>query len=460
MLYRKAKTTYKIISTERQQKYQKAEANAAKDHNPNPSHTHFSFPSVEMFNFWFLALLILQIYLTEEAVTGAVSIGGEVWITGGTPTTITTIPNPFGSSNYKLSNAYTALQAWKSAITNDPSGVLATWVGTNVCSYRGVFCAEPGDMSAELVVVGIDLNHASLQGSLVKELSLLSDLSILHLNTNRFSGTVPDSFKDLQNLSELDLSNNHFSGPFPLVTLQLPNLVYLDIRYNRFSGLIPEELFNRGLDAIFLNNNMFQGQIPQSLGNSPASVITFANNNLSGSIPASFGYMGPGIKEILFLNNQLTGCIPEGVGLLTDMEVLDVSHNALRGHLPDTLSCLSGVEVLNLAYNQLSGSLPDLVCSLKNLVNLTVSYNFFSGFNQDCSKLVFRNVGFDFSGNCIPGKNMQRPPPECSGIPGDLNCLRIPSRPLICGTMDQIPADANAISPRSYVFGPSMTGSP
>ncbi|XXG64318.1 hypothetical protein AAC387_Pa05g2303 [Persea americana] len=402
-----------------------------------------------MFKIWFLTLLILQIYFTEQAVITAASVGGG---------TTTTIPTPFGSSNPKLSNAYTALQAWKSAITGDPSGILKTWVGTNVCAYGGVFCAEAQDMSTELLVAGIDLNHASLQGSLVKELSLLSDLSILHLNSNRFSGTIPDSFRDLQNLSELDLSNNQFSGPFPLLTLQLPNLLYLDIRYNKFSGQIPEELFNRGLDAIFLNNNMFQGQIPQSLGNSPASVITLANNNLSGSIPASFGYMGPRIKEISFFNNHLTGCIPEGVGFLTDMEVLDVSHNALSGHLPDTLSCLSGVEVLNLAYNQLSGDLPDIVCSLKSLVNLTVSYNYFSGFSQECSKLVFRSVGFDFSGNCIPGKNMQRPPPECSEIPGDLNCLRVPSaKPLMCETMDQIPG---VIHPRSYVFGPSMTGSP
>lgn len=382
-----------------------------------------------MLKIWFLAVLTFQISSAEAA------IGGEVWISGGE----TGAQSPFGSSNSKLSNAYTALQAWKSAITQDPFGILDTWVGTNVCSYRGVFCTESQGMSTDLTVTGIDLNHASLQGSLVKELSLLSDLSIFHLNSNRFSGTVPGSFKDLVFLSELDLSNNQFSGPFPSVTLMLPRLLYLDIRFNNFSGQLPEELFTKFLDAIFLNNNMFEGQIPQSLGNSPASVITLANNRLSGSIPPSFAYMGPGIKEILFLNNHLTGCIPEGVGFLTEMEVLDVSHNSLTGHLPETISCLSGIEVLNLAYNQLSGVLPDLVCSLKNLANLTVSYNFFSGFSQECSKLFSR--GFDFSGNCIPGKNMQRPPPECSFIPGgDLSCFRIPSpKPMMCDSVNQRP---------------------
>ncbi|XP_010267100.1 PREDICTED: leucine-rich repeat extensin-like protein 4 [Nelumbo nucifera] len=410
---------------------------------------------------WFLALILLQIIPSKTAFTvgGGVSIGGgrggggSVWVGGGiNPRT------PSGSPNSRLSNAYTALQAWKSAITDDPLGILHSWVGNNVCSYKGVFCVDPQEeMSGApgLVVAGIDLNHANLQGTLVKELSLLSDLTLLHLNSNRFTGTVPDAFGDLSSLTELDLSNNHFSGPFPTVTLLIPNLIYLDLRFNYFSGPIPEELFNKRLDAIFLNNNQFEGQIPSNFGNSPASVINLANNKFSGNIPPSFGYMGTALKEVLFLNNQLTGCIPEGVGFLTQVEVMDVSFNSLTGHLPDSISCLNEIEVLNIAHNQLSGDLPDLVCSLRSLLNLTVSHNFFSGFSQECTKLFFRNVGFDFSGNCIPGKNMQRPQPECSVIPGDgLSCLRIPSpRPLVCGSIDQTPQVNPSTS--SYKLAPS-----
>ncbi|KAK9266630.1 hypothetical protein L1049_003582 [Liquidambar formosana] len=360
--------------------------------------------------------------------------GGGVWIGGGING-----QTPSGPPVSNLNNAYTALQAWKSAITDDPLGILATWVGSNVCSYRGVFCADPQEMSDSTgpVVAGIDLNHANLEGTLVKELSLLTDMSLLHLNSNRFSGTFPDSFRDLSSLQELDLSNNQFSGHFPTVTLLIPKLIYLDLRFNYFSGPIPDDVFNKNLDAIFLNNNQFEGQIPSNLGNSPASVINLANNKFSGNIPTSFGFMGTDLKEILLLNNQLTGCIPEGVGLLSQVQVLDVSFNSLMGHLPDSISCLDGIEVLNLQHNKLSGVLPDLVCSLRSLVNLTVAYNFFSGFSQECAKLLFRNVGFDFSLNCIPGKDEQRPQPECSVIPGGgLSCLRIPSvRPLVCGSL-------------------------
>nr|KYP61393.1 Uncharacterized protein At4g06744 family [Cajanus cajan] len=334
--------------------------------------------------------------------------GGVVWVGGGINS-----PEPPGSSVPKPEGAYTALQAWKCAITEDPLKILESWVGPNVCSYKGVFCANPQDemdASAFPVVAGIDLNHANLQGTLVKELSLLTDLSLFHLNSNRFTGTVPDAFRDLVFLEELDLSNNQLSGPFPAATLYMPGLIYLDLRFNYFSGALPQELFSKNLDAIFLNNNQFEGEIPQNLGGSPASVINLANNKLSGNIPAR---------------------------LFTEMQVLDVSFNSLTGHLPDTLSCLQDIEVLNVAHNKLSGELSDVVCSLRSLANLTVAYNFFSGFSQQCSRLFFRNVGFDFSLNCIPGRDMQRPQPECSVVPGgSLSCLRIPTpRPLVCGSM-------------------------
>jgi len=411
----------------------------------------------------FFLFLILHLATTKAGfgVGGSVGVGvgvggGVVWGVGGGNSNQN--PKSYESPTSKMDSAYTVLQAWKSAITDDPLKILDSWNGSNVCSYKGIFCANPENgitstsASTSVVLAGIDLNHANLQGTLVQELSLLTDMSLLHLNSNRFSGTVPETFKDLVSLQELDLSNNQLSGSFPLVTLYMPSLIYLDIRFNSFSGSLPQELFNKNLDAIFLNNNEFEGEIPTNLGNSPASVINLANNRLSGNIPASFGFMGSKIKEILFLNNQLTGCIPEGVGLFTEMEVLDVSFNLLMGHLPDTLSCLQNIEVLNLAHNQLSGELSDIICSLRSLANLTVAYNFFSGFSQQCSKLFFRNVGFDFSLNCIPGRNMQRPQPECSMIPGgSLSCLRIPTpKPLVCGSMSVSTSENARFSSQSH----------
>ncbi|XP_058070436.1 leucine-rich repeat extensin-like protein 4 [Magnolia sinica] len=378
-----------------------------------------------MQNRWFLCLLLHTLFTqpSSNLIEAVSKICRDEHI-------ITQSPLDF--SNSKLYNAHTALQAWKSSITSDPSKILDTWVGPNVCDYKGVFCSKlPGTFT--VAVAGIDLKDASLEGTIPKELSLLSDISFFHLNSNKFIGTVPDSFKDLQSLSELDLSNNNLSGPFPSATLLIPNLNYLDLRFNNFVGPIPEFLFTKGLDAIFLNDNMFDDHIPDSIGYSTASVITLANNKLTGRIPSTFGYtVSSGIHQILLMNNKLTGRIPEEIGFLTQLEVFDVSHNALSGQLPASISCLSRIEVLNLGHNRLCGVIPDLFCSLKFLTNLTVSFNFFYEITQGCKKLPSKNLGFDFSTNCISGIG-ERPQHECTNILDSVDCLRLPTpRSLPC----------------------------
>ncbi|KAK4778016.1 hypothetical protein SAY87_018203 [Trapa incisa] len=394
--------------------------------------------------------------------------GGGVWIGGGFDTPMAPSGSSGGGGGGGLDVAYRALQAWKASITGDPHGLLRSWVGPNVCSYKGVFCSstlqDEGGGRGGPFVVGIDLNRANLEGPLVEDLAALSSLTLLHLNSNQFSGTIPASFQALVSLQELDLSNNCLSGPFPSVILSMPSLVYLDLRFNGFSGPLPEDLFSRtGLDAILLNDNRFSGEIPESLLGTQASVINLANNQLYGSIPASFGLglATSRVREILLLNNRLIGCIPQGIGLLSDVEVFDVSRNSLTGHLPDTISCLDRIEVLNVGHNHLTGILPEMVCSLRSLLNLTLAYNFFSGFSQGCSRLLYRDVGFDFSANCIPERQLQRPPPECSASGGGigLSCLSVPAvEPIVCGAMGFLGRGIGGLS--SSTTDPPSTSSP
>lgn len=251
--------------------------------------------------------------------------------------------------NARLRAAYVALQTWKhTAIFSDPRNLTADWVGPGVCSYFGVFCApSPADPSL-LVVAGVDLNHADLAGYLPADLPQgLPDLALLHLNSNRFCGTVPDTFVHLRLLHELDLSNNRFVGPFPQVVLSLPSLRYLDLRFNDFEGPIPTQLFDRPLDAIFLNSNRLRDPIPSNLGDSPASVIVLANNRLGGCIPSSIGHMVDTLNQIVLINDNLTGCIPPQVGLLRHLTVFDVSFNNLLGPLPASVSAISDLEQLD-----------------------------------------------------------------------------------------------------------------
>ncbi|KAH7835705.1 hypothetical protein Vadar_029030 [Vaccinium darrowii] len=67
--------------------------------------------------------------------------------------------------------------------------------------------------------------------------------------------------QNLKLLFELDLSNNRLVGKFPYVVLKQPSLKYLGLRFNEFEGTVPKELFDRPLDAIFINHNHFQFEL-------------------------------------------------------------------------------------------------------------------------------------------------------------------------------------------------------
>ncbi|XAR57275.1 hypothetical protein NMG60_11025351 [Bertholletia excelsa] len=316
------------------------------------------------------------------------------------------IPNP------RLFNAYIALQAWKHAITSDPKGFTSSWYGPNVCDYKGVYCAPAPDDPHVITVAGIDLNHAGISGTLPEELGLLSDLALFHINSNFFCGTIPASFCKLKLLYELDVSNNLLAGKFPEVVLSLPSLKFLDIRFNHFEGNLPSSLFDKKLDALFINDNKFQTSLPENFGNSPVSVVVLANNNLNGCLPASIGNLGGTLNEIILMNAGLRGCLPPEIGALKEVTVFDVSSNAFTGGLPETIGAMRSLEQLNVARNKLSGEIPASICTLPRLENFTYSDNYFCTEPAVCLRLPNK----DDRRNCIPGRPAQRPPAECEAF--------------------------------------------
>ncbi|KAL6292051.1 hypothetical protein ACE6H2_000193 [Prunus campanulata] len=309
-------------------------------------------------------------------------------------------------SNPRLLQAYTALQAWKHVITSDPNNFTANWCGLQVCNYTGVYCAPALDDPHTITVAGIDLNHANIA-------------AIFHINSNRFCGTIPYSFRYLRLLHEFDISNNQFTGQFPSSVLYIPSLKYLDVRYNNFHGEVPSALFNLKLDALFLNNNRFQFSLPQNIGNSSLSVIVLANNDLKGCIPSSLANLKDTLNEVILINSGLRGCLPSNLGLLDKVRVLDISKNKLVGALPESMGGMKNLEQLNVAHNKLSGEVPASICSLPKLENFTYSYNYFCGEPPICIKLPEQ----DDRKNCIAYRPLQRSPQECATFYAHLvNC--------------------------------------
>ncbi|KAK7280452.1 hypothetical protein RJT34_25516 [Clitoria ternatea] len=173
---------------------------------------------------------------------------------------------------------FEALVAFKTA--SDTSKKLTTWNNsTNPCSWNGVSCIR--DRVSRLV-----LENLELQGSM-EPLTSLTQLRVLSLKGNRFSGHVPN-LSNLSALKLLFLSQNNFSGEFPVSVTSLFRLYRLDLSHNNFSGEIPATL-----------NHMTH-----------LLTLRLDGNNFSGHIP---GMNLPGLQDFNVSGNQLTGEIPKSL---------------------------------------------------------------------------------------------------------------------------------------------------
>ncbi|XP_062159824.1 uncharacterized protein At4g06744-like [Alnus glutinosa] len=314
----------------------------------------------------------------------------------------------------RLAVVYPVIQKFKSIITSDPLGITKSWVGSDICKYRGFYCENPPDNLSATALASIDFNGFQLGApTLDGFLDQLPDIALFHANSNNFSGTVSPNISKLPYLYELDISNNKFSGPFPTAVLFMNSLTFLDIRFNLFTGSVPPQVFTQNLDVLFINNNNFMQTLPDNLGSSHVLYLTLANNNFTGPIPGSIAKSLSFLTEVLFLNNQLTGCLPYEIGFLKEATVFDASNNQLTGPLPFSLGCLDKVEQLNFAGNLLSGMVPEVVCLLENLVNLSLADNYFMNVGPICRSLIERGV-LDISNNCIPDLPFQRSVAECA----------------------------------------------
>ncbi|GLT98236.1 hypothetical protein SLE2022_157500 [Rubroshorea leprosula] len=324
------------------------------------------------------------------------------------------VPEILTFLDQRLAIIYPIIQTFKTTITLDPFNITATWVGSDICSYKGFYCDHPPDNLTAVALASIDFNGFRLSApTLDGFIDQLPDLAVFHANSNNFSGTISPSIAKLPYLYELDLSNNNCFGPFPTAVLGMTGLSFLDIRFNMFTGAVPPAIFFQTLNVLFLNNNNFIQNLPVNLGASPVLYLTLANNKFTGQIPRSIANASSTLTEVLLLNNMLTGCLPYELGFLRELRLFDAGNNFLTGPLPCSLGCLKKIEILNLTGNLLYGQIPEVLCALGSLVNLSLSHNYFTQVGPFCRKLIKSGV-LDVSGNCIGGLPGQRSRHECA----------------------------------------------
>ncbi|KAL3501753.1 hypothetical protein ACH5RR_036202 [Cinchona calisaya] len=198
----------------------------------------------------------------------------------------------FNNLNAFQSPDLAPLLAFKSA--SDTSNTLSNWTSTtDPCFWPAISCVR--SRVIRLVLEGFNL------GGSFQPLTGLTELRILSLKYNRFSGPIPDLSK-LTSLKLLFLSHNAFSGEFPASVTSLTRLYRLDLSFNNLSGVIPASQVNRltHLLTLRLEGNGFSGQI-SGLNVPNLQDFNVSCNALSGQIPFSLS----GFPESAFWKNLL-----------------------------------------------------------------------------------------------------------------------------------------------------------
>lgn len=196
----------------------------------------------------------------------------------------------------------------------------------------------------------LQLSHNWLSGPLDELFGANPNhLVVVYLERNLFEGSFPDLNK-LTDLRVLAISNNRFSGTFPLLP---PNLEAFALNDNRFSG-----------DGISDWANF--------LRNSTVKYLDMSSNDLFSYVPYT-SLIGPELTYLSVANNRFVsdGLLPTITS--TALTGLDLSNATQQGSFPASL--FPSIIVLKLAQNAFSGDFD--IARLQSLTQLDLSENHF-----------------------------------------------------------------------------------
>lgn len=206
-----------------------------------------------------------------------------------------------------------------SAINLDARGITATIPSefgqlislTSLILSNNMFGgAVPAEVARLPLLQSINLNQNAFVGALP---SFQSTMTSIELQSNRFSGTIPDDyFAALSNLVLFDVSGNNLSGTIPSSISSATSLSTLDLSSNSFVGTMPPGLGAlKYLQYLYISSNRFVGTIPRSFASVDSSLVQvwMQQNDLSGTIPATFAEMKY-LDDFYVDGNLFTGTIP------------------------------------------------------------------------------------------------------------------------------------------------------
>ncbi|KAI3830982.1 hypothetical protein MKW92_011670 [Papaver armeniacum] len=274
------------------------------------------------------------------------------------------------------------------------------------------------------MLVSLSASMSSIQGYLPPSIYNLSWLQHLDLSDNNITSPIHSSISNLKNLNFLDLSGNNFQGPIPSsiceivslrrlfrvsknsieVNVSLVSLINkfhlstLDLTSNRLTIDTNENLHldasNPELEILALGSCNLK-VFPTFICNlTQLKVLNLSHNNLTGVIPSCI-FKLENLVYVDLSNNKLGSPLPlPPLGVRS----FDLSHNKLDGEISLEIGeRLSSSRYIGLKDNQLSGSIPSSICSQQVPASIDLSDNKFSGNIPStigyCTSLFSLNLG-------------------------------------------------------------------
>ncbi|XP_042483540.1 LRR receptor-like serine/threonine-protein kinase EFR [Macadamia integrifolia] len=309
-------------------------------------------------------------------------------------------------------------------------------IGKNLC---GIGEADDLDFVNSLVnctnIRHLDLPHNRFEGRLPNfKANLSTQLSVLLLQGNQISGTIPAGIVNLVNLTLLDSELNFLEGIIPSGIGKLPKLQRLFLGGNKLSGHIPSSIGNLTLlYELHLEANNFNASIPSSLGNCKhLQYLTLDHNKLQGPIPKQLFHISSLSISLDLSYNSLVGSIPIEIGNLKSLSTLDISKNRLSGEIPSSIGGCNSLEHLYLGGNFLEGTIPQSLILLKGLQDLDLSNNNLSSqIPKDLENLLgLRSLNLSFN-------NLEGEVPT-KGIFGNKSTILVNGNNKLCGGIAEL----------------------
>ncbi|XP_047959715.1 LRR receptor-like serine/threonine-protein kinase FLS2 [Salvia hispanica] len=247
----------------------------------------------------------------------------------------------------------------------------------------------PSDLGNSLInLEKLLLRQNRLSGSIPSTIANASKLTILEMDDNSFSGSIPH-FGNLKLLQSLLLSKNNLSGA-EFATQELTflssltnclHLKYLAVNNNPLNGILPASVgnFSSSLEIFEASYCNIMGAIPSEIENmSSLLTLNLIKNQLSGLIPPTIGKMKQ-LQRLYLGGNQLVGSIPNQLCQMNHLGELDLSMNRLVGPIPKCLGGVKSLRDIDLGFNQLNSTVPPNFWTLTDLLTLSLSSNHLSG---------------------------------------------------------------------------------